>query len=53
MWHPYWALFCIIPAYYIVVEPIKAAVAKKKTPILTVNINGSDSDDDENDENED
>ena len=53
MWHPYWALFCIIPAYYIVVEPIKAAVAKKKTPILTVNINGSDSDDDENDKNED
>ena len=52
MWHPYWALFCIIPAYYIVVEPIKAAVAKKKTPILTVNINGSDSDDDENDKNE-
>ena len=53
MWHPYWALFCIIPAYYIVVEPIKAAVAKKKTPILTVNINGNDSDNDENDENED
>ena len=49
MWHPYWALFSIIPAYYIVVEPIKAAVQKKDKPIFNINFSGnSSSNDDEN-----
>lgn len=33
MWHPYWAIFATIPAYYIIVEPIKHAIDKKSITI--------------------
>ncbi len=53
MWHPYWAIFCAIPAYYIIVEPIKAAVAKKKKPIFDIEINNAErTDEDSDDESE-
>lgn len=51
LWHPYWALMLIIPAYYIVVEPIKHAIKKK--PVFNIRFNAaeqvSNNDEDDND----
>ena len=53
MWHPYWAIFCAIPAYYIVVVPIKAAVAKNKKPMIDIEIKDDErTDEDSDDESE-
>ena len=53
MWHPYWAIFFIIPAYYIVVEPIKAAIAKKKKPMFDIEINDAELTNDDSDDESD
>lgn len=53
MWHPYWAIFFIIPAYYIVVEPIKAAIVKKKKPMFDIEINNAELTNDDSDDESD
>lgn len=55
MWHPYWAIFSTIPAYYIIVEPIKHAINKKSISIAFEHIddvvgNVEDEDEDANDD---
>lgn len=49
LWHPGWVVFILIPAYYIVVEPIKKAV--KSNHKIEVTLSNDDSDGDEEDEN--
>ncbi len=39
-WHPYWAVLCTIPAYYIIEEPIKKAV-KSKNDGITIELDYS------------
>ena len=48
-WHPGWVVFILIPAYYIVVEPIKRAV--KSNHKIEVTLSKDDNDIDEEDEN--
>lgn len=49
LWHPYWAIFAIIPAYYAVVEPIKAASKKKSSVEIDLTSSNSDCKSDDND----
>ena len=49
LWHPYWAIFAIIPAYYAVVEPIKAASKKKSSVKIDLTSSNSDCKSDDND----
>lgn len=49
LWHPGWVVFILIPAYYIVVEPIKRAV--KSNHKIEVTLSKDDNDIDEEDEN--
>lgn len=49
LWHPYWAIFAIIPAYYAVVEPIKAASKKKNSVKIDLTSSNSDCKSDDND----
>ena len=49
LWHPGWVIFILIPAYYIVVEPIKKAVKSNHKIEVTLSNDNSDSDEDNED----
>lgn len=49
LWHPGWVIFILIPAYYIVVEPIKKAVKSNHKIKVTLSNDNSDSGEEDED----
>lgn len=49
LWHPGWVIFILVPAYYIVVEPIKKAVKSNHKIEVTLSNDNSDSGEDDKD----
>lgn len=49
LWHPGWVIFILIPAYYIVVEPIKKAVKSNHKIEVTLSNDNSDSGEEDED----
>lgn len=51
-WHPYWAVLFAIPAYHIIVEPIKKSI-KSKDDGITIEISRTDGDNEDDKEESD
>lgn len=49
LWHPGWVIFILVPAYYIVVEPIKKAVKSNHKIKVTLSNDNSDSGEEDED----
>lgn len=49
LWHPGWVIFILIPAYYIVVEPIKKAIKSNHKIEVTLSNGNSDSGEEDED----